>query len=746
VKQVFLILVVLFLGVVNIVNGQSTYLLPARGATHTYYALVNDPGGVNHVRWYVAKDADGTVHAVHGTDYTFLTSGFNSTTDQIQGTGIYSVKISWGSTLVPETTFFVFFEVDDSVSGCTNRMALPVTISTGYNAVVVDVTGSADPGTVAPSNVSPSSCPGEVINPLWNGVGQTDEGFTELVYRVTRQFSNVDWQFEYELSEESGRQIRVENTTVMGESRALLSVGSNAIETVNVPASENYALIYVKVANQQGAKLSVKLNLLVENNNTKDASNFHDSNSADNSAIHTIDPMPEIIFSWDQDAFSVNSGSSHDYKIERPEEEVIYKWQIFSDSDYTIPALPELVELVPFGSERDNEIHINWNSAGDYYLMVTVTSATGCANRMAWYFAVDEVTELPVARIAGSPFIVTGNCPDAAKLLDASSSTGEGLSFNWSPSAYLDNPSVSKPVFLPGKDTRYLLTVTDVRGQTDTISVMVLVAEAPKVIMDENIFVDASNAVVLLNASQSSGSGLSYSWLSVDGTILNGETNPNAQASGLGTYYLTITDQFGCTAIDSIKVNLYTQAVRDTTNTDINYTVDINVLANDIPLQNIDPSTLRIVSSPRNGIAVVSSDSLISYTPDQYYVGQDEFTYSICDYYRNCDEAPVLVLVNDVPFFIPEAFSPNGDGINDKFEIKGIAKYNSIQIEIFNRWGNIVFQSGNYGEGPGRDGFWDGTAKNGLRIGSGPVPSGTYFYVLKLNGNENVSGSVYLDR
>jgi gliding motility-associated-like protein len=232
----------------------------------------------------------------------------------------------------------------------------------------------------------------------------------------------------------------------------------------------------------------------------------------------------------------------------------------------------------------------------------------------------------------------------------------------------------------------------------------------------------------------------------VDGTILNGETNPNAQASGLGTYYLTITDQFGCTAIDSIKVNLYTQAVRDTTNTDINYTVDINVLANDIPLQNIDPSTLRIVSSPRNGIAVVSSDSLISYTPDQYYVGQDEFTYSICDYYRNCDEAPVLVLVNDVPFFIPEAFSPNGDGINDKFEIKGIAKYNSIQIEIFNRWGNIVFQSGNYGEGPGRDGFWDGTAKNGLRIGSGPVPSGTYFYVLKLNGNENVSGSVYLDR
>jgi gliding motility-associated-like protein len=102
----------------------------------------------------------------------------------------------------------------------------------------------------------------------------------------------------------------------------------------------------------------------------------------------------------------------------------------------------------------------------------------------------------------------------------------------------------------------------------------------------------------------------------------------------------------------------------------------------------------------------------------------------------------VLVFINDNPFFIPDAFSPNDDGINDKFEIKGIAKYQTVEIRIFNRWGNTVYQSKNYGEGLGKDGFWDGNSKSG----SGPIPNGTYFYILKLDGKENINGSVYLDR
>jgi gliding motility-associated-like protein len=227
---------------------------------------------------------------------------------------------------------------------------------------------------------------------------------------------------------------------------------------------------------------------------------------------------------------------------------------------------------------------------------------------------------------------------------------------------------------------------------------------------------------------------------------VEGQTTRNPIVDGPGKYFLKVTDPYGCSDEDSVMVNFYTQATRDTIETKINITLDYNVLANDIPRENLDPSSLRIVDPPRNGIATVSADSVISYQPNPYFVGSDAFVYSICDYFQHCDQASVLVLVNDQELFIPEAFSPNGDGINDKFEIKGIAKYKRVEIEVFNRWGNIVFQSKNYGVGQGKEGFWDGTAKSGLRIGSGPVPSGTYFYILKLDNLQRLNGSIYLDR
>jgi gliding motility-associated-like protein len=260
------------------------------------------------------------------------------------------------------------------------------------------------------------------------------------------------------------------------------------------------------------------------------------------------------------------------------------------------------------------------------------------------------------------------------------------------------------------------------------------------------VFVAAPNATILLTADKSTGAGITYLWLSKEGIILNGGTTPTAQVSGLGMYYLQVTDSKGCINKDSVNVGLYIQAISDTAKTEMNQSVIINVVRNDLPAGKINPSSISIVTPPLHGIAQVSADSLILYMPEDLYIGQDEFVYAICDYFNNCDNAKVLVLINDIPFFIPEAFSPNGDGINDKFEIKGLAKYKKVEIEIINRWGNIVYQSKNYGEGEGKDGYWDGKATSGLRIGSGPVPTGTYYYILKMNGAQNIQGSIYLDR
>ena len=352
----------------------------------------------------------------------------------------------------------------------------------------------------------------------------------------------------------------------------------------------------------------------------------------------------------------------------------------------------------------------------------------------------------PVAQIAGASYVAVGSCDTQGHIMDASGSVGDGLLFAWSPSVYLDNPSVAKPRFIPGTTTRYKLTVTDIHGQTDTASVLIIVPDAPKAVTDRNVYVDVPNKTILLNGSQSTGAGLSFLWQSQEGIILSGETTPSAQVSGLGMYYLQVTDSLGCINRDSVNVGLYIQAINDTVKTNVNEQVIINVIRNDKPAGTLNPSSISIVTPPLHGIAEVAADSLILYLPEDSYIGQDEFVYAICDYFMNCDQAKVLVLINDVPFFVPEAFSPNEDGINDKFEIKGLSKYKTVEIEIFNRWGSIIYQSKNYGEGSGKDGFWDGKAKAGLRVGSGPVPTGTYYYVMKLNGKETINGSIYLDR
>jgi gliding motility-associated-like protein len=102
-----------------------------------------------------------------------------------------------------------------------------------------------------------------------------------------------------------------------------------------------------------------------------------------------------------------------------------------------------------------------------------------------------------------------------------------------------------------------------------------------------------------------------------------------------------------------------------------------------------------------------------------------------------------VVTVAAVPeeLFIPEGFSPNGDGINDLFVIRGIFNYPGNAFVIFNRWGNKVFEISPYKN------TWDGTSMFGLRVGGNELPVGTYFYVLDLrDGSAIYKGTIYLNR
>ena len=140
-------------------------------------------------------------------------------------------------------------------------------------------------------------------------------------------------------------------------------------------------------------------------------------------------------------------------------------------------------------------------------------------------------------------------------------------------------------------------------------------------------------------------------------------------------------------------------------------------------------------------------ESYTSKTPTMVYsesnVDDNGYTHAMLTVYneQGCDTTfNASIKVDPVKLKIPNIFTPNGDGINDYFEIgydngepiNDLNRYFlSHKLVIFNRWGRIVYESKDYRND------WDG----------GNLPDGTYFYVLECKGetkNYNYKGSVMI--
>lgn len=102
--------------------------------------------------------------------------------------------------------------------------------------------------------------------------------------------------------------------------------------------------------------------------------------------------------------------------------------------------------------------------------------------------------------------------------------------------------------------------------------------------------------------------------------------------------------------------------------------------------------------------------------------------------------AQFMLEIQNCPPFVPQGFSPNGDGINDTFEISGLKNIFNYNLLIYSRLGNLIYK------GDTNVDFWDGTPNQGL--GGTQAPTGVYYWVLYLNDADfkDMTGWVYLNR
>ncbi|HWZ23191.1 MAG TPA: gliding motility-associated C-terminal domain-containing protein, partial [Cytophagaceae bacterium] len=156
----------------------------------------------------------------------------------------------------------------------------------------------------------------------------------------------------------------------------------------------------------------------------------------------------------------------------------------------------------------------------------------------------------------------------------------------------------------------------------------------------------------------------------------------------------------------------------------------LSILANDSASDG-DSIYLNAVTNAatlQGGSITIDKNGNYTYTPKEDFIGQDEYTYTIRDFCGYTAKAKIIINVaKKKTLFIPEGFSPNGDGSHDLFVLENVEGY-QLKIKVFNRWGALVYENNDY-KAPD---WWDGSANTGLVIGD-RLPDGTYFYEIETN-------------
>ncbi len=274
-------------------------------------------------------------------------------------------------------------------------------------------------------------------------------------------------------------------------------------------------------------------------------------------------------------------------------------------------------------------------------------------------------------------------------------------SYSWNPGG-LGNDTVVNQL----SSGSYTFTVTDDVGCKDSITVSLT---NPDSIAIDYTVTDAtcgqSDGSIALNVTGGTGN-YSYIWTG------SSSTSSEAHNLAIGDYTATVTDQNGCT--DSITANIglggsfYIEAVADKPTINLDESTGLHVFVD----PNIDVTDIQWV--PSESLSCSDCQDPIA-TPEEstlYIVTVTDTLGCVSK-----DSVWVKVILPCYEIFVPNSFSPNGDGLNDLQCVLGNCII-SFDFTIFNRWGEKIFHSVD------QENCWDG------RFRGQPVQSGIYIYKL----------------
>ncbi len=299
----------------------------------------------------------------------------------------------------------------------------------------------------------------------------------------------------------------------------------------------------------------------------------------------------------------------------------------------------------------------------------------------------------------------------------------------------------------PGTYTS-VFRATDESGNTSTCSLMINVQlfaiGTPSV--DPNPGCEGETVVLTVPDYP----GATYTWTGPQTSYPNASTITilSLSAGNAGMYSVSAALN-GCTSA-SAPVTVV-MAVKPVSNDDLDYTMNISdtltatsVLLNDVFA--LPSDVVLTLQTELTGLTFNAADGTFTYI-NSGAAGSFSFVYELCSAAcpELCDMATVTINVGDNTCdFVPNIFTPNGDGTNDFFVIpclySGLFRENTLVI--YNQWGDKVFETKGYENTPGK--AWNGTLNNEAGV---ELPDGVYYYIFKQDaGSKALKGFVHIYR
>ncbi|MDZ4757467.1 MAG: PKD domain-containing protein [Bacteroidota bacterium] len=369
-------------------------------------------------------------------------------------------------------------------------------------------------------------------------------------------------------------------------------------------------------------------------------------------------------------------------------------------------------------------ININhiYNTAGSFIVKLYSIDSFGCKQ-------IDSATT--TINVQAAPLAsYTFSQQPCTRTIDFTNTSTGGLSYTWN-FGDGNTDTLFSPSHSYNSLTTYqvLLTVTGANcSDTESIYIPLDIDSLNTAVFNaDNI---TGCAPITINFTNKSIGAVNYFWDFGDGGVDN-NTNTSHTFATAGVYIVKLVslDPSGCKQSDTAykTITIITAISAD-------FTYDLNTC---------------------NG-EVIFTDNQTNSNKWEWYIGNDTLTYKTKNAIhkfnfdglydvkykiysgKSCVDSIIKTLdlqgISNA-LFLPDAFSPNGDGLNDKFEILGNLKcIENFSLEIFNRWGEKVFSTTDITN------FWDGKTSNKKE-----VPEGVYIYILKTK-EKDFAGRVKLVR